>query len=884
MTTESKPASILLVDDDATNLHVMHEILMEGGYHVLAAKSGEQALAVAAKANPALILLDVMMPEMDGYQVCHRLKAVPETAGIPVIFVTAMSSAADEYKGLDIGAVDYITKPINPSILLARVRTHLALADQNRVLEELVNHRTAELRQTQDALREAMNNLRLTKVTTGVYWLQVPEAGLFILCGCPAEVVKHLMRKGYIVSEQKRSVACETGPNAILLSDLPVHNGILSNMAEFPVLQMLYRQGMMLPKHPNNTGVKPILIGSNDQLQAQLAYIHRGNYGLLSKEEIIATGVDEARAEELMQVKLHFAFGTIRPPESFVDTVIVDSEPVEVRNGVTVRRIGFNQFQFHYRGKSTEVDLNLEKGEAYKAPYTLDFHTMKRAHFGVLHSGEGDGWDINRPSMSSILMFGGQIYLIDAPPNIDQILSNLAIDISEVRGIFHTHAHDDHFAGLPILMRAGHRLKYYTTPLVRAAVTKKFSALLGLEEHRFEKFFEVNDLQDDMWNDCGGFEVKPVYSPHPVETSLFVFRAPVEDGYRTYAHWADLTAFDVLEKMARGDDAQSGLSNALVERIKADYLEAVDLKKLDIGGGLIHGQAEDFRLDTSRRIVLAHIDRALTDQEKEIGSAASFGALDVLIKEPQTDLRQTARRCLAAYFPGTQESHIASLLDAAEVSVNAGSIIRRRGESVSHVDLILSGRVQYVDAERSVSHSLSIGAFIGEQAVTGGTLPAGTWRAVSHVTLMRIPATLLNAFLDATGLKQRFGEMVERIDFLHHSWLFGEQLTPDTLNRIAQAMRPFQCAGGEIADTAVMPGLFLVAKGSVVLEDRQGRQIETLRLGDFFGEQGVLGLTADSFIGRAAAKSILMRITDYPLIEIPIVHWKMLEVAARRRA
>jgi len=884
MTTDSKPASILLVDDDATNLHVMHEILMGGGYHVLAAKNGKQALAIAAKAKPALILLDIMMPEMDGYEVCHRLKAAPETAGIPVIFVTALSSDADESKGLDIGAVDYITKPISPSILMARVRTHLALADQNHLLGEMVDRRTAELHQTQDALREAMNNLRLTKVTTGVYWLQVPEEGLYILCGCPAEVVKHLMRKGYIASEQKHGVACETGPNAILLSDLPVHNGVLSNMAEFPVLQMLYRQGMMLPNHPNNTGVKPLLIGSHDQLQAQLAYIHRGNYGLLSKEEIVATGVEKARAEELMQVKLHFAFGAIRPPESFVDTVSLDCEPVAVRNGVSVHRIGFNRFQFHYRGKSIEVDLNLEKDEAYKAPYTLDFHNPKRAHFGVLHSGEGDGWDINRPSMSSVLMFGGQIYLIDAPPNIDQILCNLAIDISEVRGIFHTHAHDDHFAGLPILMRAGHRLKYYTTPLVRAAVTKKFSALLGLEEHRFEKFFEVHDLQDDSWNDCGGFEVKPVYSPHPVETSLFVFRAPEEDGYRTYAHWADLTSFNVLEKMAQGNDAQRGVSNALIERTKADYLEAVDLKKLDVGGGLIHGQAEDFRLDASRRIVLAHIDRGLTDQEKEIGSAASFGALDVLIEESQIDLRQTAHRCLVAYFPDAQESYIASLLEAEEVSVNAGSIIRRRGEEASHVDLILSGQVQYVDADRRVSHSLSIGAFIGEQAITGGTLPAGTWRAVSHVTLMRIPAASFNAFLDATSLRQSFGEMVERIDFLHHSWLFGEQLTPDTLNHIAEAMRPFQCAQGEVADTEIMPGLFLVAKGSVVLEDRQGRQIEMLRPGDFFGEQGVLGLTTDSLIGRVTPESILLRITDYPLIEIPIVHWKMLEVSRRRKA
>jgi hemerythrin len=93
-------------------------------------------------------------------------------------------------------------------------------------------------------------------------------------------VVKHLMLRGYIAEEGGQGRPSETGPNVILLSDLMLQNGRFANMAEFPVLQMLYRQGMILPDHPNNTGRKPILVGSADQVAAQLTYIYRGNYGL----------------------------------------------------------------------------------------------------------------------------------------------------------------------------------------------------------------------------------------------------------------------------------------------------------------------------------------------------------------------------------------------------------------------------------------------------------------------------------------------------------------------------------------------------------------------------------------------------------------------------
>ena len=126
---------LLLVDDEPTNLQVLRQILQDD-YRLLFAKDGDKALELAAREAPALVLLDVMMPGMTGHEVCARLKAQPATAAIPVIFVTALADVEDEARGFEVGAVDYITKPVSPAIVRARVRTHLSLV------------RVDELRQT----------------------------------------------------------------------------------------------------------------------------------------------------------------------------------------------------------------------------------------------------------------------------------------------------------------------------------------------------------------------------------------------------------------------------------------------------------------------------------------------------------------------------------------------------------------------------------------------------------------------------------------------------------------------------------------------------------------------------------------------------------------
>ncbi|MGE5387043.1 MAG: HD domain-containing phosphohydrolase [Betaproteobacteria bacterium] len=137
--------TILIADDMPENIELLAAVL-EDEYDIKVASNGEKVIKIAYSENPPdLILLDVMMPGLSGHEVCRRLKANPDRRKIPVIFVTSMCSVEDEKLGLDIGAVDYITKPISPPVVKARVRTHLALYDQSRELERMVVQRTNEL-------------------------------------------------------------------------------------------------------------------------------------------------------------------------------------------------------------------------------------------------------------------------------------------------------------------------------------------------------------------------------------------------------------------------------------------------------------------------------------------------------------------------------------------------------------------------------------------------------------------------------------------------------------------------------------------------------------------------------------------------------------------
>ena len=141
----STKGKILVVDDTPANLEVVEEILSDAGYGVVTAIDGPRALTRLETYRPDLLLLDIQMPGMDGFQVCQKVKAEPTLSEVPIIFLTALADVDSKVKGFQLGGVDYITKPFHQLEMLSRVATHLRLRRLNQSLEEAVSNRTLEL-------------------------------------------------------------------------------------------------------------------------------------------------------------------------------------------------------------------------------------------------------------------------------------------------------------------------------------------------------------------------------------------------------------------------------------------------------------------------------------------------------------------------------------------------------------------------------------------------------------------------------------------------------------------------------------------------------------------------------------------------------------------
>jgi len=717
-------------------------------------------------------------------------------------------------------------------------------------------------------------------VTTGVTWLDIPEADLFILCGSPADIMKHLKQKGFVIPKVKHGTYYESGPNAILLSDVPVQHGQFSNLSEFPILHMLYFQGMGIPEHINNTGKKPILIGSESQINAQLSYIYRGRYGLATEEEIRQSGISEDWAKELYRIKNYYAYNHIQPTEETIDSVIVGKESSEIAPGVKIKRLKTNVFRIEHKDEAIEVDLNLKPGTNYEPAVALDFHLLEKDYFSIIHIGDGDGWAINKPCMGSLLIFQGKLYLIDAGPFVLNNLQSLGISINELEGIFHTHLHDDHFAGLTSLMYTDHRLKYFSSPLVRQSVMKKLSALMGLPESTCEKAFEIHDLNLHKWNDIEGLQVFPSYSPHPVETNVFLFRTPWEGGFKQYMHLADISSLDLLEKMLIKDDQANPISQGIYRQMKKLIEGAVNIKKVDIGGGMIHGEAEDFQVDKQSKILLSHTGRKLNFKEKEIGSSASFGLADVLIPSNRDYYMKSAYNYLSRYFPDVPVQEIQLLLNNDIIIINVGDIIIKKELAQTPLFLILSGVVEVIDRENERSYTLPAGSIIGETSMLLDKESRYTYRAASFVRALKISRKLAKSFMVRNYNIKQYLEIQKTIQIFQTSDLFGEMLAADTQSIIARMANPKRFKKGSEIEIKKPEIFYLISSGSVELS-LENTIVETIGRGDFFGEENFF---YQSSLMKAITleNSVIYEIPFSCIENIPVIEWKMQETMERR--
>ncbi|HIJ37841.1 MAG TPA: bacteriohemerythrin, partial [Rhodospirillaceae bacterium] len=454
------------------------------------------------------------------------------------------------------------------------------------------------------------------------------------------------------------------------------------------------------------------------------------------------------------------------------------------------------------------------------------------------------------------------------------------IGVNEIEGVFHTHSHDDHFAGLTTLMQADRRIKYFAVPMVRAAVTKKLSALLSIEERDFEHYFDIRDLVMDEWNEVNGLGVKPIFSPHPVETTIFSFRALAEGGYRSYAHFADIAALKVLEGMLVEDDSKAGLSRKLFDKVAADYVETATIKKIDIGGGMIHGDAADFATDSSEKIILAHTAQRLTDQQKRFGSGASFGTVDVLINSHRDFLGRAAHNFLHVYFPTVPANNLGALINGPILTFNPETILLKGGKPHSSIYLLLTGLVEVLDEHSDFRTQLSAGALLGEMSGLYSLPTSETYRAISFVQVLEIPCDLYIAFVRHHRLFENISRLMEGREFLSRTWLMGGVVSTSTLNAIATDMRLKQVAAGEKLNRWER-SVGLIIKGRIT-RTLGNEVLETLEAGDFFGEEAAV-FDAPPIAGlHAEIESEIYMISPKLLAGIPNVRWKLFESFERR--
>jgi hemerythrin len=352
----------------------------------------------------------------------------------------------------------------------------------------------------------------------------------------------------------------------------------------------------------------------------------------------------------------------------------------------------------------------------------------------------------------------------------------------------------------------------------------------------------------------------------------------------------------VLRKMVTEDPARSGISRAAYDAVTRAFLEPATLKKVDVGGGLIHGQAEDFASDTSGAIFLSHTSAPPSEDQQKYGSCAAFGRQDRLAAASTDYLRRGAGAYLAECFPAAPAKERAVLEASPAQEYAPGEVILDAAALVDSVLLLLAGEVDVTDPRTGLQCRQGAGALVGELSCGRGIPARCTCRARGHVTALRIPCGTFTDFLRRTGMFDELGSVYDQRVILGASRLFGEMMSLPLQVRIARAMEKRVVREDAEIRFEGRAEILLLADGlvSVFLGSRP---IENLRPGDFCGEEtlmrGARELPAGwwqrmprrghhLFSARALLDSTLYAIPAGTVEDIPVVQWKLMETYERR--
>lgn len=525
-------------------------------------------------------------------------------------------------------------------------------------------------------------------IALGMYYLEVPEEELRILCGCPENSIKFIMQKGLTPKIDPDNSNIVSGPNAILLNDLSILNSHYLNFAEFPVLHHQFFQGAAY----NGKNEKFTIIGMENRVKYQQEYIRCGFQGLTKLDELLEADLDEETANKFLAMgKFHRGgsdeFNILKP--------VYISGKTNIKGELYIERLSLNKFLFSFRDEKITVDLNLPSdAKGVGLPYKITQNSIKPNKFSVTTIGDGNGWNPEVPCLSSVVTAKGNKFLIDSGPGSLDLLNSLGISPSELSGVFLTHSHDDHFAGILSLLNAENKLRFFATPLVRSSIQKKFRSLLNFSLDDIKCFIDFIELKEDRWIDIGEMEVKANYSFHTVETNIFYFRVNNSNiNYKTYGHITDILSKRDLDLMIKKD------TTGIIKKDWAykwfdKYFEKCDLKRIDAGGGPVHGDSHDFINDESEKIVLSHLDRDIdTSESPRFSKPTDYGYTDILIDTDHNYYLDHAKEILREIGFNSKND----ILEKQVILKTPGEIIYHRGEQLSEIYLVLSGMVQGVD-------------------------------------------------------------------------------------------------------------------------------------------------------------------------------------------
>lgn len=332
--------------------------------------------------------------------------------------------------------------------------------------------------------------------------------------------------------------------------------------------------------------------------------------------------------------------------------------------------------------------------------------------------------------------------------------------------------------------------------------------------------------------------------------------------------------------MVTEDDNAIGISKELYEQTKSIYLSPVDLKKIDVGGGLIHGEAIDFKEDQSKKIILSHTSQELDHEQKKIGSGAPFGIVDILIPDYQDFLRKNVYYYLHDYFANMEGHSLRILMNNPIETFNPESILIKEGEVNKNIYLILTGNIDMLQSNTAFYHKLSAGTLLGEISGLNKAPSPKTYRAKSFVQALSIPSKLYIEFVLQNKLYGRIEHLKDKREFLKKSILFGEDISYPVLNKVAETLETIHVLQNEYIEPDC-ESIYIVKTGKIE-RSQHGKCIEVLSEGSFFGEEDSIFELPSLYEFKTLSACEVFVIPVEFIASVPIIKWKLFENFKKR--